>query len=286
MKQFIRAILILTLCIVCSSSKIVAAISSRELRSIYTDAVYYDPTSGNGCSIAAGAVPGAGGGSLSSGSSVFILGDSITEGTKDEYVAAFGEKGLTVVVDGSTGRSINGAGSTGNRLSGKAAVATDAESITAAKAIVIGLGTNGGNDSASIHSLVDAVRSHNQSAPIYWIDTTVIDRDEYVDIIKQSNVAIYAEAPGRYIPISWYKAVTVGADPIQPTGEETDLNSYINVLDGYNVHPTNEGSKALAKLVLYALTGGSETANPETGVSCYAAASDGLVGEDDRGENV
>ena len=204
---------------------------------------------------------------VSPDSSVYVLGDSITNISSGAYKQAIEAKGLKALINGSDSRSITGAGSTGDKLSGVAAIAQDAKAIKASKVIIIALGTNGHNSTTDIDSLMNALKDvYTKGTSIYWVDTTVISREAYVPTIKESNQSIYANE-GKdygegmsYKVISWYKTVTPEGDPKNPTGSEVDKNSYISLDDKLNVHPTPAGQAALVNLVIKRVAGETPTA--------------------------
>ena len=136
--------------------------------------------------------------SLPSGSNVFILGDSITVRSDSFYKDAFGAKNLKVTIDGSSSRSITGKGIDGNKLSGLDAIAADAGDIDKADAIVVALGTNGGNTTDNINKVIAALRAQMKTkptAPIYWIDTIGVGGANFnAAANKAANQAIYAQS--------------------------------------------------------------------------------------------
>jgi hypothetical protein len=130
-----------------------------------------------------------------------------------------------------------------------------------------------------IDNLVASIRKYNTKAPLFWIDTTVINRPDYeTNIIKTSNTAIYGEAKAQnYTVISWFKMVTPNGDPINPTGTETDDNKYIEIDNSVNAHPTySVGVPALASLVVQVLlTGAPPNGRPVTANGCTSSTLSG-----------
>src|SRR5262249_50778915 len=106
-------------------------------------------------------------------SPVVIIGDSITAGSAGAYTQAFEAAHIPVFIDGSSGRTLNGKGTDGNKLSGMEAIEQDKDQIAAAPAVVIALGTNGGNTDTSIDKAIEAIGSDK---PVFWVDTIAVGR--------------------------------------------------------------------------------------------------------------
>ena len=209
----------------------------------------------------------------------YILGDSITARSESQYKDIFQSKNLPLTIDASSSRSIDGAGIDGNKLSGMDAIQQDKDQIQNASNVVVALGTNGGTDNNSVDKVIDAIRKINENAKIYWVDTISVGRtDNYNDkVIGPANKAIYGEADSKqYTPISWFKAVSPDGDPLNPRKSEYDPKHYIDTTtDNLGVHPTPEGSKALANLVTDSLGSGSSPAS----INCCATSSVALDGK-------
>jgi len=225
------------------------------------------------------------------GSSIYIVGDSITARAAGEYTASFKAKGLDVFIDASSGRSVRGSGLDGNKLNGIDAVNQEADktAIANAAAIVVALGTNSGETEGTMSDLLTAIRASNKGSPIYWVDTIAIGRPDY-SATKSSNVSIYANANSKYNIISWARAVDVSSDPAKLSGNETDPNSYILPYAGQSkdakdaslgVHPTTDGAKALALLVSNTVAAGSAARTSTASGCCSVKGSDTpLLGAD------
>lgn len=182
---------------------------------------------------------------------IFILGDSITHKAQSSYEKAFQDNNLTGVIDASDSRSLSAEGTTGNMLSGMQAIAQDKDKIKNADAVVIALGTNGGNTDESVAKAIDAIGSDKK---IYWVDTIAVGRSDD-SILGPSNRAIYSQAKAKkFQVISWFNTVDEQGDPQHPARHEKDPNKYIDNSDGLGVHPTKDGSTALAKLVTEAVS--------------------------------
>ncbi len=214
---------------------------------------------------------------LTSGSNVYILGDSITEATASTYQLMFQKDGINVNIDAQANRTISSPGTDGTKTSGLQAVQNDNQSLQTAGAIIVQLGTSGGNTPQSVDQLINAIRSYNQSSPIYWIDTIAINNPSLIPVITEANNSIYNQSStDNYSVISWYKAVYPAGNPNQPTGQETDTNNYINVTDAYHYLPTNPaGVNALANLVVSALNISSNTSTTQNMSCCATPANTG-----------
>jgi hypothetical protein len=272
--------------LVTTGNSLVLAYSQNDLFSVLKGTAYYD---GSDSCDGAPSSPSATSQGIGSGDNVYILGDSITAISDNSYKTAFSTKSVTADIDGSSGRSINGPGIDGNKLNGMDAITADKTEITSANAIVVALGTNGGNTTQSIDGLISALRADNKNAPIYWVDTIVVNRPSYSPTIQAANTAIYSQATAdNYTVISWFKTVDPTGNPQALSGSETDTNNYIRPMSdsgSLGVHPTVNGIDALTKLVSSAVfsgTGGN-TATTNSGASCCNSSSSGdstLVGSD------
>jgi hypothetical protein len=213
---------------------------------------------------------------------VYILGDSITVRSQDQYQQVFQSKGYAASIDGSSSRTINEPGKDGNKLSGIDAIAQDKDKIKQASDIVVALGTNGGAGKDNIDKVISALTAINSSAKIYWVDTISVGRaDNYnKTVIGPANKNINAEATSqKYSVISWFKAVDPNGDSESPTQNEKDPNNYIDGSDGLGVHPTDRGSTALANLVADSVAGKSTSQNAQA-VSCCPGTGGGPLSGD------
>lgn len=257
----------------------VFGLSDEQKRIFDSGILYFDVSPANNCSSSSSATSSS---RLAEGSKVYILGDSITESAKAKYVEVLGQNGITATVNASANRKIDGPGNDGD--TGLEAIEKDKAIISdpSTKAIVVALGTNGGSSATNISSVVSKLRALS-SAKIYWVDTIVINKDDILERIKNANVAIDNESRNNTItPISWFKAVDPSGDPLNPTGNEKDLNGYIVDAD-VHVHPTAVGVNALVDLVSSAVI---NNASPNSqlvvasGCSCSVEVATSLNGND------
>lgn len=269
-----RLLFLLSSLVILSSSVVNAfALSADNWNSLYGDTEFLWNQQSAYCGGGSNSTPG----SLTSGSNVYVLGDSITEATSSAYQLMFQKDGIQVNIDAQANRTISSAGSDGSQTSGLQAVQNDSRLIQTAGAIIIQLGISGGNTPQSIDQLINSIRSFNQSSPIYWIDTIAINNPSLIPTITAANNSIYSQSStDDYSVISWYKAVYPAGNPNQPTGQETDTNNYINVSDSYHYLPTNPaGVNALTNLVISALNVSPPSGTSQSLACCATPANTG-----------
>jgi len=276
--------LIIALLLLISPAR-VFALSQSDFDAIYGDYPYYQDTVD--CSAKGGASQVTGG--LSNGSNVYILGDSITARASSAYTAGFQQKGVTATIDGSSGRSIAGGGLDGNKLSGLDAAKQDAPAIKNADAIIVALGTNGGNTTQSVDQLIAAIKTSitKSSVSLYWVDTIGVGGANFnAAANKQANTAIYGEASGQgYKVISWFKAVDPDGDPQNPSTPEKDPNQFIDNSDQLGVHPTQAGISGLVSTVVSNTTANNSTAQSSTSAATCCGTSSSTVANGTPSEN-
>ena len=218
---------------------------------------------------------------IAAGSSIYVLGDSITHRAQPVYENAIKTKGFTPVVDASDSRSITANGKSGNLKNGLDAVTLDHDVIAAASVIIVALGTNGGNDAGTVSQLVGSataktgIRGANATAPIYWVDTIGVGGKNFTaPAVKSSNQAIYnAKASGLINDvIPWFNTVMPSGDAQNPVDPLTDTSHFIDNSDGLGVHPTSAGSNALVAVVMKSISGGATTTDT-SGNSCSSGSS-------------
>jgi len=260
----IKKILILsaTIFFVLLPGRSVFALTAAQQQTLQTDSEYYDATQNPSCGGADSTNLDSSG--LTQGSSVYIIGDDVTATAQSAYQAAFQQDGVTANIDAAVGRSLGSAPS--GSTTGEQAITQDAATIKQASAIVIALGTSGGDTPTSIGQAIMAVRADNPAAPIYWIDTIVVGRPGYAATIQASNQAIYGQATtDGYTVLSWFKVVDPSGNPQQMTGTETDTNNYIDSSNASGVVPDAAGVTALVNLVVAPLVSGNI---PSSSLSC------------------
>lgn len=219
--------------------------------------------------------------------SLYILGDSITarvDQTYNDYKPAFQQYSVDYgksFIDGSVSRALDEPGQSPATTGFQALTNDDTGKISKADAIVIELGTNGGDTAGNIDQAVNDIRQNNKNAPIYWVDTFSNASSE-VSQMNAANDAIYSRAnKDNYTVISWAKTVNTGADPQHLTANTKDPNNYIDTSDGMNVHPTQAGAKAMAELVLKTVTDNATgpSNSQANGSSCCVGSTTTLDGK-------
>lgn len=222
----------------------VAAIKPSALEGVLNGRPWYDPT--DICSTDTASSP-ATTPTTSTPGPVFVLGDSVGQGTSGPLAGAFpADKGWSVSNDTRVGRP----------LSEGISVAKSAPAgLKNAKFIVVVLGTNpdNKNNAAGIAEMVKTIRDIPNPAPIYWLKVNVTRSDLVAGATAFNNAL--ASAPG-------ITAIdnTVAPDPS----------------DG--VHPSGAGYKTLAELVAGRVqTSGGGAQTPVSGTSTGSSIKEKLA---------
>lgn len=226
--------------------------------------------------------------SVRPGSSLYILGDSITVGAEAKYREQFLPKDITPVINASVGRSWTGAGfftptAEGSTQPGSQAVESDAAKIQSAGGIVIALGTNLGYSGNPIETMIDSIRQKNPSAPIWWVNTAGTAKwSKDLKYLGEFNRKLSTAASAKNFKIiDWFNIVTPGGDSnITPT---TDAGGVID--DG--IHPTPSGIDRLTSLVATTVSGTDSTnASGSSSTECCSTGSGSLVAGSNNEEKV
>jgi hypothetical protein len=201
---------------------------------------------------------------------IYMVGDSITEGTNTELTAAFKQKGFTdIQINGKSSRRLSeGSG----ELDGVSVIAADKARMADAKVAVIALGTNSGVSSANVTKAVAGIKAGAPGAKIYWVNIGVNNaKRDAADI----NTAPINEALG--------KSATVEGFTMVDWASVVSKNPNFISDDGLGVHPfTATGKAGFAKTVADGLAGVSTSTATASGPSCSSAISSGtdLSGND------
>lgn len=200
---------------------------------------------------------------------VYVLGDSITVGAKDDLEKEL--KDESPYVNGSGSRSITGKGVTaGQKTSGLEAVDADKERVEKAATIVIALGTNQNAEfEKSIKNLVGKIKGHNKTnAKIYWVNVFSKGGSDGYDKLNQDKINSSISK----------QSSELGYTVIDTTKAKIELSD--------SVHPTKDGYKTYVKLVTDEIKGTdnsqSATSNSVGGCVCGGidSGSASLVGSE------
>ena len=233
---------------------------------------YYDPTDCVGASSNSASTAGGGTGT----GKVFIIGDSISNGTSAQLTTALTEKGFSSVdIDAKDSRRLS---SGGTDLDGISVFEKDAARWKDASTIIIEFGTNGTINPTNIAAITALIKAGNPAAKVYWVNIGVnnAQRSSPIDFASLNNILTSNAAAGGYTVIDWASVVTAHPEYISDLG----------------VHPfTEAGRPAFANTVAGAIVstaGGLSTAPKQVagGASCQcenpAVSGGNLSGSDNQ----
>ncbi len=250
--SWLRCLVVLVLTFLCLSSAVpVLALSEEDKHAIDLDSVWhktYKPPTGD-CSTG-GVKPGP----------LYFLGDSIGTQVSAGLSSKLNGQGWTVQSNAVSGRTLP---------EGLNAISQDADFIKTTTAVVVELGTNaGGFTSDTVNQLIDKVHGLAPDAKIFWVDTAVVERQDYARTLSNIN-SIIAEMAGQkgFQVISWNKKVFGdSADPKNINASAPD-NGYIRHADQF-VHLTDSGASAMTDLITTTLSGSASTDEATVDCSC------------------
>lgn len=172
---------------------------------------------------------------LDKNESLYFMGDSILQGAEESLRAKITSNGVNdgeITVNGEISRSITGKGQEGS--SGLDALKKDEQVIKSAGAVVIVLGTNGGNTEGNIEKMVKEIRKINKKTAVYWINIGVT-REDLQKTMEDGNKALEKTAKDLdFSIINWY-------DEIKATDKDGLLRD--------QVHPNEKGYKVFSGIV-------------------------------------
>lgn len=204
-----------------------------------------------------------------SNSSVYMVGDSITDGAEADLKSEFKDY-KNVYINGSGSRSITGEGVTsGLKTSGLEAVEGDKERIKNAGIVVVALGTNQNpNFESSIKDLVNKIKSYNSSAELYWVN-------------------VFSVGGSNGYPKLDRKGINESIDKQSSLGYEVIDTVQADITLGDSIHPDTAGYKDFAKVVVNGLGQSSDktlTPPAQGGCTCQGggAAPVTLSGNDNE----
>ncbi len=182
-------------------------------------------------------------------SSIYVVGDSITVGMESVLKSKLESSGIinsNIKLNGEVARSVSGEGDKGT--SGLDALKEDEEFIKKASAVVVELGTNGGNSKNDIKKMTSAIKKINKDTRIYWVNIGHTNKSQE-NLMNQSNDTLNDLSDDQgYKIIDWNKAVEKDSKLTEtPDGSPP------------NIHPNNNGYKVLSNMIATSIEGVSAT---------------------------
>lgn len=235
------------------------AMTKGERNAIIKNIPFYNPDANNCGPSDLTAAPAEGVGS----GKVYMLGDSITEGTAAELATAFNDKGFSgSAIDGKSSRRLSEGGT---NLDGITVLQDSVASFKDAGTIVIALGTNGTINTANIDKTMAIIKQEAGTAKVFWVNIGVDNsKRSGVPIDNESMNTILQENTSKgYSTIDWASKVKENGDYIDP-----------NPGTGLGVHPAGAGKQAFAETVASGATSVASNAainTPEGGSACCSA---------------
>jgi lysophospholipase L1-like esterase len=180
---------------------------------------------------------------------IYMIGDSITEGSERELIASLSATGASPVVDGLSSRSL----STGeDPKDGLSVLSSSANAYKDADVIVIALGTNGGLTESGIIEAINIVREANTNATIFWVNIGVdnslrtgnnLPAKSWNTVLSSTAEKLKLSATDKqgYFIIDWARVIE---------SQSEDFNINIIADDGLGVHPNADGKKLFAQTVV------------------------------------
>ncbi len=180
---------------------------------------------------------------------VYMLGDSITQGSEGQLKSALTAKGFSqVVLDGIASRKLSSGGS---QLDGQTILENSTVAVKDATTIIIALGTNNGVTAESIKKAINVVKPDPKiaSPKVFWVNFGVNNKVRSnppgpLDFTA-SNAALDGNSTLGYTVINWNIVVTAHPEYIDP-----------DPVTGLGVHPASgAGKQAFADTVANAVAG-------------------------------
>lgn len=189
------------------------------------------------CSSSTGAIVPTGGGT---GGALYMIGDSITEGSVNELRVAFNGRGFTPIINGKASRRL----STGSsELDGQSVLEKDLQDpqIQNASVVVVELGTNSGLTTGSVEKAIASIKASATKAKIFWVNLGVVNS-------LRERGGLDFTASNNILSNNKDIAVIDWASSIKP---ELVAN------DGLGVHPSSgKGREVFANTVASGISGG------------------------------
>ncbi len=257
MRIFMVGALLGTILVPVFAPSIAAQSEVVDSDSIYGDHTFYQDNSP--CANVAQSATGA----ISASGKVYMIGDSITNGSKTQLETSLKGKGYSqVIIDALDGRTLS---------AGITTLESSKDQYKDAGAVIIALGTNGGFAAESIKQTIDTIKAAPSSAKIYWVNIGVDNskRDD-PDIDGDGlNKILQDNTSQGYTVIDWASQVKAHPEYIDP-----------NPTTGLGVHTTGSGIQAFADTVASAIAGGSTNSGSTSSACACSVSGASLVGSD------
>lgn len=235
----------------------VVGMSAEQKKLFQSGILYFDI---NTCADV-GAVANTGGNATGK---VYLLGDSIAQGTQGELTAALTGKGFSdVIINALASRSLTTGSSD---LNGLSVLGKDKGQWADANTVIIELGANGGVNAENIKIAMDTIKANNTTgAKVYWINTGANGGTVDAGAI---NTALQQGIAEGYTIIDWASQVAAHPDYIAD--------------DGYGVHASDAGKQPFAQTIADGAVGGGSVpaATANSDCACKAGSTIPLVGGD------
>jgi len=186
-------------------------------------------------------VPAASCGSAQVGSvsSLYMIGDSITEGSTTNLLSAFTEQGTNAKIDGLSSRSLTEGD---DPKDGLTVLKDSASDYAEVEVVVIALGTNGGLDDSGVTEAFNTVKEVNSGAVVFWVNIGVdnsLRTGSELPAASWNKVLTDASEKLGFFIIDWESIVKANG---------TDFNIIVES-DGLGVHPNTEGKKLFTQQI-------------------------------------
>lgn len=205
---------------------------------------------------------------------VYMVGDSITLGAKDDYdlEKKFRDAGIDADITASGGAGLNHAGSTGSKKSGLQSVKDDGNIIKSADAVVVAHTTNDVHPvfKGLLRDMIREIKKHSESVKIFWVNADTSKTDGNSD----EQQAWSADAAEKKNEIIQQESSSLGFTPI-------DIKAANLPLASDKIHPafSSAGHGKWGDTVVGGVTGGGTVSTPENtdplGELCCPGGGDG-----------
>jgi len=175
---------------------------------------------------------------ISPGSKIYLLGDSILVGAKDETEEKITTAGFVVSKTNADGGRAITYDSYGTEPTGLEAVTNDSSLIADSQVVVVELGTNSGNEELTeqVPILVDAIRATGFNGILFWVNTFYTSGGTAGERNTEIQAQSLSTAKNFTIIDAYNAGIELGTDRTHPTaaGEITFAETITKALTSYN----------------------------------------------------